>query len=429
MIVDRGGARFSVPAWASAHARSVRPLRSWIAAGLFAAALAAVAYQYAEPGAPAGTHWCPALTAVDFIPNHIGTMALRRGLPLYDNLRHLGGDFVDPIPNHEGILSRTGYPPPVYYLLLPVSGLARGLAWKLWLAGAVGALTLVMVVLASPGGGAAWLAPALAGALLAFYPVWFVLINGNIAVACLLPLAAGIALLAAGRSETLAALSVALAAAVKLYPALLVLHFASRGRWRLAMKTAAFGAAMAALTGWGGAWWTALDRMRRYDLFPQAWYPNASLFSVLMMGGAGFGVSYWAAKVFAALVAGLALAWTRRGPETGLPAMYRYGLLSLAMILAPNTNYDYNLVFAAPAMAAALWDLGRRPAAGRGPLLLMALCYAIISIPTHWLVTLPVWHGLRPQTAGMVVNKFWWLLLWYAATAWRYRQLESCGTH
>src|SRR2546426_896572 len=88
----------------------------WVPIAAFAAALAAVAYSYRKPGVPAGTHWCPAITAVDFIPNHTAGLALRAGLPIYDNLRSHGGDFADPIPEHEGIVSRFGYPPPVAYL-------------------------------------------------------------------------------------------------------------------------------------------------------------------------------------------------------------------------------------------------------------------------------------------------------------------------
>ena len=162
----------------------------------------------------------------------------------------------------------------------PLGFFSRAVAWKLWLIGVVASMTLAVAVLSKAGGG-----PVLAGALLIYYPVWFVRINGNIAALCFPLLAIGVYFLVSGRSEALAALFFALATALKLYPGIFLLYFAVRRKWKLLFWTGFFLLAIGLVTSHGGVYGTFLDRAARYDRFVQAWYPNASLFSLLVMAG------------------------------------------------------------------------------------------------------------------------------------------------
>jgi hypothetical protein len=78
------------------------------------------------------------------------------------------------------------------------------------------------------------------------------------------------------------------------------------------------------------------------------------------------------------------------------------------MILAPNTNYDYNLIFLLPGVAAFLGSAREDAAQAPGPLALAAISFAALAVPSHWV-----------QAAGLAANKFPWLLLFFAALLWR----------
>jgi len=379
---------------------------------LFALLYGWVAFSFTEPGVLAHSVYCPwpVVVGVDFYPHYIAGHALRQGLPVYANLREHGGVFVDPVPDHHGLTSRFTYPPPVAWLFAPLSRLAPRTAWKIRLAGAVAGMTLVLALLGWWCGFDARMLAVLAAAMLVFYPLHFLAINGNIVMVCLVLTVCGLACIVSGRAAGLGAALLALGAAVKLYPGIFLVAFAVQVRWRLAVRMTAAGLFLVALTWRGGLWWTWLERAREFDRFEQVWYLNGSLFSVLVMGGVTATTAHAAAKVFGVALIGLALWWSRRPPRDRLEALYQAGVLSLAIVLAPTTVYDYNLPFVLPVAAAALWDARRSGL--RAPLWLIAASFAAMCIPSR-LIGDNLW-----------ASKFPWVLLFFAATSWRYLQLS-----
>ncbi len=374
----------------------------WIVAA-FAVLYGWAAFSFSEPGVLTPSHYCPppVLVGVDFYPHYIAGQALWHRLPIYENLRRYGGPFVDPVPDHPGLTSRFTYPPPVAYLFAPLSRLTIRGAWKARLAGAVAGMTLVLILLVRVAGGGPWFAGVLAAALLVFYPLYFVTINGNVALVCLVLMMLGVCSLLLDGPPWATALFLALATVVKLYPGIFLLWFVVQRRWSMAWRMAVALAAFVALTARDGLWLTWLERAQEFDRFPQAWYLNASLFSVLVMSGVAAGKAFPVAKAFGVMALGLALWWTRRPVEDRLVTLYQAGLLSVALLLAPNTVYDYNLPFVLPALAAAVWDARRNA--------LLAVSYAAMAVPSHLV------------GEGLAANKFPWLVLFFVAMLWRLR--------
>jgi hypothetical protein len=268
---------------------------------------------------------------------------------------------------------------------------------------AVAGLTLALWLLVRLTGGGV----ALAAVCALFYPLYFVLINGNVALSCFVLLVAAMYFWISGRFEWLGAVCLAFSVAVKLYPALFLVYFAIQKRWRLLAYTCLALLVIVALTASGGAYPRFLERAREFDRFVQAWYLNASLFVVLMMRRFSFEASYWAAKAFAVVIVGLALFAVRRPAQDSGAELHNCGILSAAMILAPNTNYDYNLIFLLPGMAALLAQRQRRA----GPLSVAALCYLALAVPSHWVLT--------TTGSDLAASKFPWLLLFFSVLIWR----------
>jgi hypothetical protein len=371
----------------------------------FALLLGVVAARFPNPGVPAHSHWCPdpVLVGVDFYPPYIAAHALRAGLPIYDNLRAQGGAFADPVADHPGLTSRYTYPPPLAYLTLPLSWFPAATAWRIWSVLAIAGLTLALGMLIRLAGGGAGFALALAAAAAVFYPLYFVFINGNVALFCFVLLVSAVYCWTRPGLDWLGAVCLALAVVVKLYPAVFLAYLAMQRRWRMLLYTCVALLALVALTASGGAYPRFLERAREFDRFVQAWYLNGSLFAVLVMRGVSFDVAYWAAKAFAALVVGITLFVARRPSPDSRGALYDCGLLSAAMILAPNTNYDYNLIFLLPGVAAFVAD----DREDSGPLALAGVSFAALAVPSHWV-----------QAAGLPGNKFPWLLLFFVALLW-----------
>ena len=381
-----------------------------VIAAVFAILYGWAAFSFPEPGVLTDSHYCPppVLVGVDFYPHYIAGQALWHRLPIYDNLRHYGGPFADPVPDHPGLTSRFTYPPPVAYLFAPLSRLAVRGAWKVRLAGAVAGMTLVLILLVRVSGGDSWFAGALVAALLAFYPLHFATINGNVALVCLVLTMLGVCNLLLDGPPWATALFLALATVVKLYPGIFLLWFVVQRSWRLAWRMTAVLALLVTLTARDGLWLTWLERAQEFDRFIQAWYLNASLFSILVMGGVAVGQAFPVAKVFGVMALGLALWWTRRRVDDRLVTLYQAGVLSVAILLAPNTVYDYNLPFVLPALAAAVWDA--RQNGFRAPLALLAVSYAAMAVPSHLV------------GEGLAANKFPWLVLFFVATLWLLRR-------
>jgi hypothetical protein len=384
--------------------------RSAVILAAFALLLGAVATRFPDPGVPAHSHWCPdpVLVGVDFYPPYIAAHALRAGQPIYDNLRGRGDAFADPVADHPGLTSRYTYPPPLAYLTLPLSWFPAATAWKIRSVLAIAGLLLALGLLTRLGGGGAGFALALAAAAAVFYPLYFVFINGNVALFCFVLLVSAVYAWTRPGSDWLGAGCLALAIVVKLYPALFLVYLAIQRRWRLLAYTCLALLAIIALTASGGAYPRFLERAREFDRFVQAWYLNASAFAVLMMRGVSFDLAYWAAKAFAALVLGIALLAVRRPSPDPRAALFDCGVLSAAMILAPNTNYDYNLIFLLPGVAAFLASAREEADGAPGPLTLAAVSFAALAVPSH-----------AVQAAGLAANKFPWLLLFFAALLWR----------
>ena len=384
--------------------------RSAVILAAFALLLGAVAARFPDPGVLAHSHWCPdpVLVGVDFYPSYIAAHALRAGLGIYENLRAHGGPFADPVADHPGFTSRYTYPPPLAYLAVPLSWLPVATAWKIRSVLAIAGLTLALGLLTRLAGGGAGFTLALAALSAVFYPLYFVFINGNVALFCFVLLVSAAYAWTRPGSDWLGAGCLALAIVVKLYPALFLVYLAIQRRWRLLAYTCLALLVIVALTASGGVYPRFLDRAREFDRFVQAWYLNASLFAVLVMRGVSFDLAYWAAKAFAALVVGIALFATRRPSYDPRATLYDCGLLSAAMILAPNTNYDYNLIFLLPGVAAFLASAREDAAQAPGPLALAAVAFAALAVPSHWV-----------QAAGLAGNKFPWLLLFFAALLWR----------
>lgn len=376
-------------------------------AALFALLYGWAAFSFPEPGVLTTSHYCPppVLVGVDFYPHYIAGQALWHRLPIYDNLRHHGGPFADPVPDHPGLTSRFTYPPPVAYLFAPLSRLTVRGAWKARLAGSVAGMTLVLILLVRVSGQDPWFAAALSAALLVFYPLHFVTINGNVVLVCLVLMTLGLCSLLLDGPPWITALFLALATVVKLYPGIFLLWFVVQRRWSLAWRMTVMLAILVALTARDGLWLTWLERAQEFDRFIQAWYLNASLFSLLVMSGVQVAKAFTAAKVFGVVALALALWWTRRRVDDRLVTLYQAGLLSVAILLAPNTVYDYNLPFVLPALAAAVWDLRRN--GFRAPLALLAASYAAMAVPSHLV------------GEGLAANKFPWLVLFFVAILWR----------
>ena len=376
-------------------------------AALFALLYGWAAFSFPEPGVLTTSHYCPppVLVGVDFYPHYIAGQALWHRLPIYDNLRHHGGPFADPVPDHPGLTSRFTYPPPVAYLFAPLSRLPVRGAWKARLAGSVAGMTLVLILLIRVAGQDPWFAAALAAALLVFYPLHFVTINGNVALVCLVLMMLGVCSLLLDGSPWATALFLALATVVKLYPGIFLLWFVVQRRWNLVWRMTVVLAILVALTARDGLWLTWLERAQEFDRFVQAWYLNASLFSLLVMSGVQAAKAFTAAKMFGVVALALALWWTRRRTDDRLVTLYQAGLLSVAILLAPNTVYDYNLPFVLPALAAALWDARRN--GFHAPLALFAVSYAAMAVPGHLV------------GEGLAANKFPWLVLFFVAILWR----------
>jgi hypothetical protein len=376
---------------------------------LFALLYGWVAFSFSQPGVLTASPYCPppVLVGVDFYPHYIAGQALWHGLSPYDKLRHRGGPFVDPVPDHPGLTSRFTYPPPAAYLFAPLSRLPAAVAWKIWLAVSVAGMTLALASLVRLAGRDRWFGPLLAGVFLPFYPLHFATINGNVVLVCLILTVWGLHSLLAEGPAWVTALLLALATAIKLYPGIFLLYFLAQRRWGLAWRMTAALALLVVLTARGGLWLAWLERAREFDRFHQAWYLNGSLYSLLAMSGTTRTAAFDAAKLLAVAALALALWWTRRRSADSLVALYQGGLLCVAILLAPNTVYDYNLIFVLPALAAGLWDLRRNGFSP--PLALLAVAYAGMAVPSR----------LAGQT--LVASKFPWLLVFFVAIVWRLR--------
>jgi hypothetical protein len=387
----------------------------------FALLLGGVAAQYPNPGVHARPGWYPdrVLIGVDFYPPYIAAHALRAGLPLYEDLRGRGGPFTDPIGAHEGLGSRYTYPPPVAYLYLPLSWFPVPAAWRIHTALAIAGLTLTLWLLTRLAGGGAGFCLLLAALTAVFYPVYLALVNGNVALWCYVLLVIGMWSWTCRGSDTRGALGLALSIVVKVYPVVFLVYFALRKRWRLLCYTGAALLIMVALTAQGGAYPLFFERAREFDRFVQAWHLNASFFGILMMRGVSHGTAYLAARIFSGVVVGLALLAVRRPSAERFGELLDGGLLGAAMLLVPNTNYDYNLIFLLPGVAALLAVARDDAARVRGPLVLGAISFLALAVPTEWMARMVSGWGLHGHDAEPAASKFGWLLLFFAALLWR----------
>jgi hypothetical protein len=159
------------------------------------------------------------------------------GLPVYTEHaisipRHLG------IPNHSGeSADYNAHPPTSVLMALPLARLGYPDAVMAWntisLAAFLGSLLIVAMVLRVPG---ALLLPALAS--LAFcHPLYGNLYHGQLTLILVLLVTTIWALERSGRSST-AGLLLGVAAAIKLFPAYLVVYYVARGRIRPVMAAA-----------------------------------------------------------------------------------------------------------------------------------------------------------------------------------------------
>jgi len=342
--------------------------------------------------------------------------------------RHIGGDIVpeiqlsqrwlDGIPLYRPALSSQGTPwPPFAALgLAPLGLLARvslPVAIAVWSAISVACLAIAMVLVRRWGG---WRTAALAFAATAV-PIQTNFEHRNVNTILLVLVVAAAADLEDAR-ERRAGLWLGLAAAIKAFPALLILYLAMQRRWRgFAIATAvAAGGTLLALAPYGavGAVSNAADWLQS-SLAQDRWQLSINDQSlralVLRMGGAptlALGLAALCAVVV--LVSAGTRSWD---------ALSSLGAVLLASVLATPIAWIHYYVLAFPGWAAVLRNTSSHFGRARGTALMLA------AVATSGFLTI----GPRSLRLALLQASVygWGSLVLLAALEWSARHQAKLG--
>lgn len=263
----------------------------------------------------------------------------------------------------------TWWPPFTTLLVAPFAGLARlspALAKGLWTALGVWCVAAAVDVAGRRWG---W-RPAFLALAATAWPVWDNFQHGNIEAYLLLAIVLGAAALAGGRDRR-AGVWLGIAAAVKAFPALLLVYLAVRGRWRAAawgLGAAVAGTALALLR-YGPA--GAVDAGRHWVTLAETAQSQAGLavsaFHMQKLGrwlyalGAGWaGVLAGQAALVALLGAIVALGRRRASDLVGI------GATTLVAVLLAPIAWLHDFTLAIPAWVGALARDGAGDAGAAG---------------------------------------------------------------
>ena len=344
--------------------------------------------------------------------------------------RHIGGDIVpeiqlsqrwlDGIPLYRPALSSQGTPwPPFAALgLAPLGLLARvslPVASAVWSAISVACLAMAMVLVRRWGG---WRTAALAFAATAV-PIQTNFEHRNVNTILLVLVVAAAADLEDAR-ERRAGLWLGLAAAIKAFPALLILYLAMQRRWRgFAIATAvAAGGTLLALAPYGASGGGALSNAADWlqsSLAQDRWQLSINDQSlralVLRMGGAptlALGLAALCAVVV--LVSAGTRSWD---------ALSSLGAVLLASVLATPIAWIHYYVLAFPGWAAVLRNTTSHFGRARGTALMLA------AVATSGFLTI----GPRSLRLALLQASVygWGSLVLLAALEWSARHQAKLG--
>jgi len=348
--------------------------RRGVAAGAWAGLLAGASFV----AGIAGNQGSPTLGGLfnDFSDYWAAARTLDLGGDPYD--KHLLGQVLAQAGVHSTLGTGYSYPLLLAEVARPLGLLPPLLAGALFTAGSLVGLALAVALLLSPLRRASWLeVAALATAAGLFAPVRGTLYFGQVNLV-LLPLLA-LAFLRVGRPAALA-----VAAAVKLFPAAAALAFAVEGRRGVRALLATLAASVALAAGPNlvtGRWSYGGNLVALFE--PDPYWTNQSvngwLSRVLPAGAPETALMVVACAALGALA--VAVAARQRH---GWPGAYAV-LLCYSVVAAPkNSLWNY-----APLLVVIVftWSLVRsRPLA----LALLALSWVLINGPTGWLGGLPL---------------------------------------
>jgi hypothetical protein len=351
---------------------------------------------------------------VDFIQEYSSARNALSGRPLYTPLGDTAAEYLGAAGEWKG-LKYNAHPPTSVLLVLPLAGLPYAdafLAWELFTLAALAAAFWLLVrqlgLALSP-----WSALPLLTILLICNVLRQQFNQGQLNAVLLLLLVGCWAADRSGRPWLAGAL-LGTAAAVKLFPALLLLYYAWRREWRVVAAAAAVGAALTALT----AAVFGIDCFRAYrtEVMPEvgrfcyAWLNSSftgwwnKLFDA---GPTGFWVPLWPAPAVAsagawvcsAAAVGVLLALS--GPGRGRDADdLSFALALSTLTLVSPISWDHYFLLLLPA-AVLLW---RRLRGSGGKGLLLAALLAILSVDPK---TLWGWAGPAPTELYKVVATPW----------------------
>jgi alpha-1,2-mannosyltransferase len=342
---------------------------------------------------------------LDFIQEYSSARNALAGRPLYTPLGDTAGEYLGATGEWKG-LEYNAHPPTSVLLALPLAGLSYPdafLAWDLLtlaaLAAAFGLLVRRLGIVLSP-----WSVLPLLTILLICNVLRQQFNQGQLNAVLLLLLVGCWAADRSGRPWLAGALLGA-AAAVKLFPALLLLYYAWRREWRVVAAAAAAGVALTALTAaaFGPDCFRAYvtEVMPEVGRFRYGWL-NASFtgwWGKLFDPGIGFYTPLWDAPAVAragalacsALAVGVLLALSGRGRGRDADDLSFALALSTLTLVSP-ISWDHYFLLLLPAVLILIKRL--QGAGGKDLALLTVLAVFCIDLtlaaPKFWFLFLPL---------------------------------------
>lgn len=334
----------------------------------------------------------------DFVQEYVSVQNYYAGRPIYTPLREvLPGNLHENLP-----IEHNAHPPVAVLISLPLGVFSFYRAYLVWNIVSLAALGMSMrLIMRRDGLGFSGIAllPVLA-LLVTSNALAHQLFQGQLNLALLLLITIGWAAARSGRLK-LSGASIGLAAALKLFPAFLLLYFAVRRQWRVVFTAAAtFAAAnlMAGLIfGWRCFHTYVVEVMPNVGTFRDTW-PNASLMGLwckLFDAPSGHVEPLWQNPLCAQLayfassaVVVALVAWKMRQAEGRRQADVAFALCTIGMLLVSPVVWDhYFLLLILP--LAILWK-AVGPSFRKRAVILSAIC-VLFTIQPRW-----VWDAVIP---------------------------------
>ncbi|HET9110625.1 MAG TPA: glycosyltransferase family 87 protein [Ktedonobacterales bacterium] len=302
-----------------------------------------------------------------------------------------------------GLCAHTGhfvppyvYPPLLAILLEPLTLLPCANAAVVWLllnAALWAVATLLLAdVLARRWPGRRLAATTLMSAVsLGFLPAYYGLFLGQVHLLVLVGVALALWLVERGR-ERLAGASLAVVTIIKLFPAMLVMYYLARRRWRLVGVAVGVGVALLVVMVVGSSPATVAESLPAGAALVGGKLPtgvNEALIAIIPSALRPVGLA------LAALIGltWLVVVWRRGGDD-----LLGFGWTLCAMLLVSPLVWSFYLVWLAPAYCACYATLGARPLVGwrsRAAWIGLVTLYGIMVLPAftgiHPLATLALW--------------------------------------